>query len=144
MPQKGPYAVHSRQQGNYRGNRLAFRRLPCEVLCAASVAQLVEQLTLNQLVLGSSPSRGTTFNPIFTVQSAGISKNGDSKINSLSRFFLTQKACVGYNRDTKAKLTFAQVLRDPRLIKKRPVNTPGANPPYLYRPRWIASHLSGA
>jgi hypothetical protein len=26
----------------------------------ASVAQLVEQLTLNQLVLGSSPSRGTT------------------------------------------------------------------------------------
>ena len=25
----------------------------------ASVAQLVEQLTLNQLVLGSSPSRGT-------------------------------------------------------------------------------------
>ena len=27
----------------------------------ASVAQLVEQLTLNQLVLGSSPSRGTTF-----------------------------------------------------------------------------------
>ncbi len=28
---------------------------------AASVAQLVEQLTLNQLVLGSSPSRGTNF-----------------------------------------------------------------------------------
>jgi hypothetical protein len=27
----------------------------------ASVAQLVEQLTLNQLVLGSSPSRGTIF-----------------------------------------------------------------------------------
>jgi hypothetical protein len=27
----------------------------------ASVAQLAEQLTLNQLVLGSSPSRGTTF-----------------------------------------------------------------------------------
>jgi hypothetical protein len=27
----------------------------------ASVAQLVEQLTLNQLVLGSSPSRGTNF-----------------------------------------------------------------------------------
>jgi hypothetical protein len=27
---------------------------------SASVAQLVEQLTLNQLVLGSSPSRGTT------------------------------------------------------------------------------------
>ena len=26
----------------------------------ASVAQLAEQLTLNQLVLGSSPSRGTT------------------------------------------------------------------------------------
>jgi GNAT superfamily N-acetyltransferase len=31
----------------------------------ASVAQLVEQLTLNQLVLGSNPSRGTFF---FTVQ----------------------------------------------------------------------------
>ena len=30
-------------------------------LLVASVAQLVEQLTLNQLVLGSSPSRGTTF-----------------------------------------------------------------------------------
>jgi hypothetical protein len=27
----------------------------------ASVAQLVEQLTLNQLVWGSSPHRGTTF-----------------------------------------------------------------------------------
>ena len=27
----------------------------------ASVAQSVEQLTLNQLVLGSNPSRGTTF-----------------------------------------------------------------------------------
>ena len=27
----------------------------------ASVAQLVEQLTLNQLVHGSSPCRGTTF-----------------------------------------------------------------------------------
>jgi hypothetical protein len=27
----------------------------------ASVAQLAEQLTLNQLVLGSSPSRGTSF-----------------------------------------------------------------------------------
>ena len=30
-------------------------------MLVASVAQLVEQLTLNQLVLGSSPSRGTTF-----------------------------------------------------------------------------------
>ena len=29
-------------------------------LSIASVAQLVEQLTLNQLVDGSSPSRGTT------------------------------------------------------------------------------------
>ena len=27
----------------------------------ASVAQLVEQLTLNQLVVGSNPPRGTTF-----------------------------------------------------------------------------------
>jgi hypothetical protein len=32
----------------------------------ASVAQLVEQLTLNQLVLGSSPSRGTNFVEEFT------------------------------------------------------------------------------
>ena len=30
------------------------------IISVASVAQLVEQLTLNQLVLGSSPSRGTT------------------------------------------------------------------------------------
>ena len=30
----------------------------------ASVAQLAEQLTLNQLVDGSSPSRGTTFSPM--------------------------------------------------------------------------------
>ena len=37
---------------------------------SASVAQLVEQLTLNQLVLGSSPSRGTTlFWGIFPFQS---------------------------------------------------------------------------
>ena len=44
-------------------NRLAFPLLPCEIgsLQVASVAQLVEQLTLNQLVLGSSPSRGTNF-----------------------------------------------------------------------------------
>src|ERR1035441_1881710 len=41
---------------------------PCWRLAArasklvASVAQLVEQLTLNQLVLGSSPSRGTDRN----------------------------------------------------------------------------------
>ncbi len=35
-------------------------RLDDLILQFASVAQLVEQLTLNQLVLGSSPSRGTT------------------------------------------------------------------------------------
>ena len=40
---------------------------PCRVVfeqfvkLVASVAQLAEQLTLNQLVLGSSPSRGTIF-----------------------------------------------------------------------------------
>jgi hypothetical protein len=35
----------------------------CKVLSlfGASVAQLVEQLTLNQLVSGSSPDRGTIF-----------------------------------------------------------------------------------
>jgi hypothetical protein len=32
-----------------------------ETITNASVAQLVEQLTLNQLVLGSNPSRGTSF-----------------------------------------------------------------------------------
>lgn len=42
------------------------RGVGCGKVCAlpervASVAQLVEQLTLNQLVLGSSPSRGTIF-----------------------------------------------------------------------------------
>ena len=44
----------------------------------ASVAQLAEQLTLNQLVEGSSPSRGTTLNPsrplAFYARSLG--KNG--------------------------------------------------------------------
>jgi hypothetical protein len=30
----------------------------------ASVAQLVEQLTLNQLVVGSNPPRGTTLYPL--------------------------------------------------------------------------------
>jgi hypothetical protein len=35
--------------------------LPACNQSVASVAQLVEQLTLNQLVLGSSPSRGTIF-----------------------------------------------------------------------------------
>jgi hypothetical protein len=33
----------------------------------ASVAQLAEQLTLNQLVEGSSPSRGTTFAGVLPV-----------------------------------------------------------------------------
>lgn len=32
----------------------------------ASVAQLAEQLTLNQLVEGSSPSRGTTLSMVYT------------------------------------------------------------------------------
>ncbi len=41
----------------------------------ASVAQLVEQLTLNQLVLGSSPSRGT----IFPMENAGVC---DGRTNS--------------------------------------------------------------
>ena len=36
---------------------------PLKRWLVASVAQLVEQLTLNQLVLGSSPSRGTTSFP---------------------------------------------------------------------------------
>ena len=40
----------------------------CAVFWFASVAQLAEQLTLNQLVLGSSPSRGTTFQ----AENAGI------------------------------------------------------------------------
>ena len=36
-------------------------RLRCFAALVASVAQLVEQLTLNQLVHGSSPCRGTIF-----------------------------------------------------------------------------------
>ena len=48
-------------------NQLAIAHNPCEMIRAdkrfASVAQLAEQLTLNQLVLGSSPSRGTNFKP---------------------------------------------------------------------------------
>ena len=34
----------------------------------ASVAQSVEQLTLNQLVLGSNPSRGTFYDPSEEIQ----------------------------------------------------------------------------
>ena len=33
----------------------------------SSVAQLVEQLTVNQLVAGSSPARGAKFYPVFAV-----------------------------------------------------------------------------
>ena len=43
--------------GGYNGN--ATQSQLTENKSVASVAQLVEQLTLNQLVLGSSPSRGT-------------------------------------------------------------------------------------
>ena len=43
----------------------------------ASVAQLVEQLTLNQLVLGSSPSRGTT-SVMRRVQSIGENLAGET------------------------------------------------------------------
>jgi hypothetical protein len=37
------------------------RLIPRRSVANASVAQLVEQLTLNQLVPGSNPGRGTTF-----------------------------------------------------------------------------------
>ena len=33
----------------------------------SSVAQLVEQLTVNQLVAGSSPARGAKFHPTFVI-----------------------------------------------------------------------------
>ena len=33
----------------------------------SSVAQLVEQLTVNQLVAGSSPARGANFYPTFEI-----------------------------------------------------------------------------
>ena len=42
------------------GREVVVHKSPDSIGCA-SVAQLVEQLTLNQLVLGSSPSRGTNF-----------------------------------------------------------------------------------
>ena len=45
--------------GKFAGNESSRIANVCKLV--ASVAQLVEQLTLNQLVLGSSPSRGTTF-----------------------------------------------------------------------------------
>jgi hypothetical protein len=63
-----PYSRPVGQPDKWRVIGLAV--LPClntMFLCrfhpalVASVAQLVEQLTLNQLVLGSSPSRGTNF-----------------------------------------------------------------------------------
>jgi hypothetical protein len=72
------------------GNRLAFGACPCEINAVqthwirddphqvASVAQLAEQLTLNQLVLGSSPSRGTIFTlsqGIRTLETA-LNRNG--------------------------------------------------------------------
>ena len=46
--------------GGYNGKPEQAEKLVNKLV--ASVAQLVEQLTLNQLVLGSSPSRGTTSN----------------------------------------------------------------------------------
>ena len=57
--------------GKFNGN---LSGLP-KIRLVASVAQLVEQLTLNQLVLGSSPSRGT----IFPQQ---IEENGASRTDS--------------------------------------------------------------
>ena len=51
--------------GSDRADAVLTNRRQSSIFCAlqsASVAQLAEQLTLNQLVLGSSPSRGTSFN----------------------------------------------------------------------------------
>ena len=72
---------------------LSFMRntVPCWFSAArafalvASVAQLVEQLTLNQLVLGSSPSRGTNF----AEEIAPMSPEGPTRVSgrgSLRRF----------------------------------------------------------
>ena len=49
--------------GSFAELRVVDKRIRCEILNArlvASVAQLVEQLTLNQLVVGSNPPRGTS------------------------------------------------------------------------------------
>jgi hypothetical protein len=44
------------------------------LLPVASVAQLAEQLTLNQLVEGSSPSRGTTLMTLFEASVFWVSR----------------------------------------------------------------------
>jgi hypothetical protein len=64
------------------------------LLPVASVAQLVEQLTLNQLVLGSSPSRGTSF----------TEENGESTKPDTD---LAQKPAESEPR----KVKFPQVIR---------------------------------
>ena len=51
------YAIKTCESANKIGANDVFIGLSTRF---ASVAQLAEQLTLNQLVLGSSPSRGTT------------------------------------------------------------------------------------
>ena len=58
----------------------------------ASVAQLAEQLTLNQLVLGSSPSRGTNFAQEMRYQAQGPTLSFESESSSNMRLLILTKA----------------------------------------------------
>ena len=58
-----PTHVHAGQ--TLLAERPQLDYVPRRNFWGASVAQLAEQLTLNQLVLGSSPSRGTTSKPFY-------------------------------------------------------------------------------
>ena len=81
------------------------------VVCIlASVAQLVEQLTLNQLVCGSSPHRGTTPIPLFyngifhLLPLCGLAQNHASSIKrSIAHLRKGQKTGSGEaGRDAQA------------------------------------------
>jgi hypothetical protein len=52
-------------------------------LLVASVAQLVEQLTLNQLVVGSNPPRGTIFSRSWIAQQSFASEQNLAALLSL-------------------------------------------------------------
>jgi hypothetical protein len=66
----------------------------CAPVLVASVAQLVEQLTLNQLVAGSSPARGTSLCPL------GYDSAGQLQILP-QRIFLSCFARLAINEATE-------------------------------------------
>jgi HEAT repeats len=122
------------------GNRLAFGVRPCEIDAVqthwirddphqvASVAQLAEQLTLNQLVLGSSPSRGTS-------EKSGVSSNFlEAKILTHSRNQAIAPAVGKRFRITLALFLVATVAFVAWQVSRRP------EPHYAGKPvsYWIA------